>query len=126
MSAIEKMQQAEQFEAEQTEIKQADEAAPRTATHRVIEHRFHWLSADPDVGEVVIPLKFKGKLLKAVRDMQDDEIGLIFYMLDALGVPESTTDEMDALEIKDMFLAWQKAWQAQSGADLGEALRSSS
>ena len=93
--------------------------------HKVIEDKLHWTSDDPEVGEVVIPLRFKGKILKQAKEYQDDDLGFMFFVLHAIGVPEDVTDEMDALEIRAMFSAWQSAWQGRAEATLGEASRSS-
>lgn len=93
--------------------------------HTVAGDTFIWNSADPDVGEVRVPLKFKGKILKQARDMQDDDLALMFFMLHAIGVPESVTDEMDAAEMNAMFRAWQTAWQERAEATMGESSGSS-
>lgn len=86
---------------------------------------FVWDSPDPDVGQVNVPLKFKSKILRAAKKMQDDQLGFMFYVLDSIGVPAAQVDEMDVGELKAMFTAWQVAWAEQAGADFPEASRSS-
>jgi len=98
----------------------AAEKAPKPH-HAVVGDSFVWNSPDPDVGEVRIPLKFKGKILKAAQTMQDDELAFMFYVLHNIGVPESVTDEMDAGEMKAMFRTWQLAWQEKSEATFPES-----
>ena len=101
------------------------EKAPKPQTV-VAGDTFIWNSTDPDVGEVRVPLKFKGKILKAAKSMQDDELGFMFFVLEQIGVPDAVTDEMDAAELRSMFAAWQLAWQERAEATLGESSSSSS
>lgn len=82
---------------------------------------FVWNSPDPDVGTVEIPLKFKGKILKAAKQYQDDELSFMFFVMHSIGVHEATTDEMDAGEMRAMFRTWQAAWQERAEATFPEA-----
>jgi len=100
--------------------------APPKPDHVVAGETFIWNSPDPEVGEVRIPLKFKTKILRAAKDMQDDELGFMFYVLDNVaGDAVSQVDEMDAGEMKTMFREWQLAWQERSEATFPESSRSS-
>ena len=100
-----------------TEMKATTSPKPQ---HAVIEDTFVWHSTDPEVGEVRIPLKFKTKILRAARERQDDDLGFMFTMLDAI-IPAEIVDEMDAGELMRMFRAWQEAWQERQGATFPEA-----
>ena len=82
---------------------------------------FVWNSPDPDVGTVKIPLKFKGKILKAAKQYQNDDVEFMFFVLHSIGVPEVVTDEIDAGEMRAMFKAWQSAWQERAEATFPEA-----
>lgn len=82
---------------------------------------FVWNSPDPDVGTVEIPLKFKGKILKAAKQYQNDDVSFMFFVLHSIGVPEVVTDEIDAGEMRAMFKAWQSAWQERAEATFPEA-----
>ena len=95
------------------------------SSSKVIESTFVWESDDSDIGTVRIPLRFKAKILRKALEMQGDDLGFMFFLLNAIGVPDETVDEMDVLELNAMFSAWQAAWQSQNEASLPEALRSS-
>lgn len=82
---------------------------------------FAWNSPDPDVGTVEIPLKFKGKILKAAKQYQDDDVSFMFFVMHSIGVSEAITDEIDAGELRAMFKAWQSAWQERAEATFPEA-----
>lgn len=85
---------------------------------------FVWRSDDPEVGEVKIPLKFKTKILRASREMQGDELGFIFFVLDSvINDPAITAqvDEMDAGEMRAMFRDWQKEWERKADAAFPES-----
>ena len=82
---------------------------------------FMWNSPDPDVGTVEIPLKFKGKILKAAKQYQNDDVSFMFFVLHSISVPEVVTDEIDAGEMRAMFKAWQSAWQERAEATFPEA-----
>lgn len=102
------------------------EKAPKPQ-HVVAGDTFVWNSEDPEVGEVRIPLKFKTKILRAAKDMQDDELGFMFFVLDNVAGDEvSKVDEMDANEMRAMFKAWQLAWQDRAEATFPESSGSSS
>lgn len=97
------------------------EKAPKPL-HTVAGDTFVWNSPDPDVGEVRIPLKFKTKLLLEVAD-EDNELRTIRILLRGV-LDEATWDqvmEMDAGEMKSMFMKWQAAWVERSEATFPES-----
>ena len=96
-------------------------AAPNPR-HTVAGHTFVWNSPDPEVGEVRIPLKLKTKILRKAKELQDDDLAFMFFVLDSvLGDAAATVDEMDAAEMKAMFREWQSAWQERSEATFPES-----
>lgn len=97
------------------------EKAPKQ--HQVVAgDTFVWTSTDPEVGEVRIPLKFKTKLLLEVAD-EDNELRTIRILLQ--GVLDKAAweqvMEMDAGEMKAMFMKWQAAWVERSEASYPES-----
>ena len=96
-------------------------AAPNPR-HTVGGHTFVWNSPDPQVGEGRIPLKVKTKSVRKVKELQDDDLAFMFFVLDSvLGDAAATVDEMDAAEMKAMFREWQSAWQERSEATFPES-----
>ena len=96
-------------------------AAPNPR-HTVAGHTFVWNSPDPEVGEVRIPLKFKTKILRKARELQDDDLEFMFFVLDSvLGDAATVVDEMDAGEMRAMFRAWQAAWEKRAEAAFPES-----
>lgn len=89
---------------------------------RIIEHNFHWMSSDPGVGEVVIPLKFKVKLLRKMREMEGEDLKFMFFMLEELTPGyQDNIDEMDMVEFQTMFSEWQAEWQSLQGASVPQS-----
>lgn len=100
--------------------------APEKPLHVVAGDTFIWNSPDPEVGEVRIPLKFKTRILRKAQEMQGDDLGFMFFVLDnILGDEVSKVDDMDAAEMRRMFGTWQLAWQERSEASFPESSGSS-
>lgn len=96
-------------------------AAP-TPLHTVAGEMFVWRSPDPEVGEVCIPLKFKTKILRKAKELQDDDLEFMFFVLDSvLSDAATVVDEMDAGEMRAMFRAWQAAWEKRAEAAFPES-----
>jgi len=85
---------------------------------------FAWVTED-DV-EVVIPMRVRMKVLRALGDVDLDAAGM-FKMIEAIAPDQvDAIDDMDANEFAAMFATWQDEYQALSGASLGESAGSSS
>lgn len=83
--------------------------------------------AQTDDGELKIPLRFKTKLVRLIRDMPGDELDQLFALLDGLGDQETADalDELDIFETTEIAEAYFQAWQEKNEARLGESQRSS-
>ncbi|GAA3947850.1 hypothetical protein [Microbacterium soli] len=98
-------------------------APARKPKHMVVGDTFYTQTPD---GELRIPLRFKTKLLRVIRDLPD-EIDQLFALLDGLG-DKATSEALDELDIFDTTEVAEKyfqAWQEKNEARLGEAQRSS-
>jgi len=96
-------------------------AAPKPL-HTVAGETFVWRSPDPEIGEVRVPLKFKTKILRKARELQDDDLEFMFFVLDSvLSDAATVVDEMDAGEMRAMFRAWQAAWEKRAEAAFPES-----
>ena len=82
--------------------------------------------AQTDEGELRIPLRFKTKLLRQIRDLPD-EIDQVFALLDGIGdkATAEKLDELDVLDTTETAAAYFQAWQEKNEARLGELRRSS-
>lgn len=91
---------------------------PKKNRYTIDGKTFTWTTED-DV-EVSLPMRIKLKLIRGLagKDLDADSM---FELLDALA-PDSTDvfDEMDLNDFQAMFMAWQKEYEALSGASLGE------
>lgn len=91
--------------------------------YKVDGKAFTWTTEDES--EVTIPLRVKMKTLRAMSDVDMDADGM-FKMIEAIAPGQSEAlDEMDVNDFTNMFGAWQKEYQALSGATLGESSSSS-
>ena len=96
-------------------------AAPKPQ-FTVVGDVFIWASDDPDLGDVRIPLKMKTRVLRRSKELVDDELAFMFFILDSvLGDAAEMVDEMDAGEMRAMFREWQKAWEARVDARYPES-----
>lgn len=83
--------------------------------------------AQTENGELSIPLRFKTKLIRQIRDVDGDEIDQIFALLDGLN-DQATADALDELDIFEtgrVVAAFFQAWREKQQASVGEARRSS-
>lgn len=118
--------------AQPAEIDEAPEAEPVPVLERipakkpkyfVAGDRFY---AQTDDGELQVPLRFKTKLVRAIRDL-DDELDQLFALLEGLGDKSTAEalDELDIFETTEIAEKYFQAWQEKNEARLGEAQRSS-
>ncbi|HEY8589607.1 MAG TPA: hypothetical protein VIL55_08655 [Naasia sp.] len=79
-----------------------------------------------DEGEIRIPLRFRTKIFRAIRDA-GDEVDQLFALLDNLGEADTAAkfDELDVLDTMEFATVYFQAWQEKNEARLGEARRSS-
>lgn len=77
-------------------------------------------------GELRVPLTFKTKLLRAIRD-SGDELDQFIALLDGIGDAQSVAqiDELDIFETTRHVTKFFEAFQEKQDAAVGEALRSS-
>lgn len=83
--------------------------------------------AQTENGELAIPLRFKTKLIRELRDVEGDELDQMFTLLDRLN-DQATADALDELDIFDttrIVRSFFQAWQEKQQATVGEAQRSS-
>jgi hypothetical protein len=97
--------------------------APKPGKYRVEDETF---IADTADGELRIPLRFKTKLMRVIRDL-DGELDQVFALLDGIGDTETAEalDELDIFESLDLVTEYFAAWEAKHQATVGEAKRSS-
>lgn len=90
--------------------------------HEVVDDVFVWHSANPDVGEVRIPLRFKTKILRRIASGELDDLQMLFLVLDETA-PDyvDAVDEQDAIESAQMLNLWQAAWNEARGASLPQS-----
>lgn len=100
-----------------------EKAPAKKPKHMVVGETYYTQTAD---GELRIPLRFKTKLLRAIRD-SGDEIDQLFALLGGLGDKATTEalDELDIFETTEIAEKYFQAWQEKNEARLGEASRSS-
>lgn len=107
----------------------APKAVPApTPRHVVAGDTFIWRSDDPDVGEVRIPLKFKGKYLIAILGIlaagEDNSDALMAHYLMSNVWPEDVraqAGEADQGELMAMYNAWQVVVQDRQGASFPQS-----
>lgn len=91
---------------------------PKKDRYTIDGKTFVWTTEDGDTVE--IPMRIK---LKVIRGMADRDLNAdaMFDILEAL-IPGQAEilDEMDLNDFQAMFNAWQKEYEALSGASLGE------
>lgn len=82
--------------------------------------------AQTDQGEVRLPLRFKTKLLRSIRDTGDD-IDQVFALLDCIGDSRTVAqlDEMDVFDMTELVTEFFKEFGERQKARLGEASASS-
>lgn len=82
--------------------------------------------AQTDEGELKIPLRFKTKLLRKIREVPD-ELDQVFALLDGLGdkVTAEKIDELDVLDATELVSEYFDAWAKKNQARLGESSGSS-
>lgn len=80
-----------------------------------------------DGNEVKLPLQVKTKLFRQISKATDDELGMVFMMLDGIGDQESSDklDEVDIFETQEVVSAFFEAFTAKAQATTGESGRSS-
>lgn len=78
-------------------------------------------------GELSIPLRFKTKLIRQIREVDGDELDQMFALLDGIGdkATANALDELDIFETTRHVQAFFRAWQERNQASVGEARRSS-
>lgn len=83
--------------------------------------------AQTENGELAIPLRFKTKLIRELRDVEGDEIDQMFALLEKLNdkATADALDELDIFETGRIVRTFFRAWQEKNRASLGEAQRSS-
>lgn len=103
-----------------------------TATGRDYEvdaKRLTWTPLDDDGNPakftVTIPLRLKVKTLRGMAG-RDLDPAAMFDLLDSV-IPNQADalDEMDVLDLQEMFTTWQEEYNARAGASLGESSSSS-
>ena len=101
----------------------APKKTPQDHRGKVAGKVFTWTTEDGDT--IDIPLRIKVKVLRSMSSKDLDVDGM-FAMLEALipGQAEAI-DELDVNDLTNMFTAWQSAYNAQTGATLGESSASS-
>lgn len=106
-----------------TPRKPAHARKPQDHRSRVDGKTFIWTTEDEH--QLMIPLRIKMKVLRAVGNGDLDADGM-FAMLEAL-IPDQVDlmDDMDVNDFTSAFTAWQAAYSALNGATLGEASGSS-
>lgn len=121
------------MKAEVAELDETPEVAPipvhekapaRKPKYMVVGETFTAQTGD---GELRIPLRFKTKLVRVIRDLED-ELDQLFGLLNGLG-DEATAealDELDIFETTEIAEKYFQAWQEKNEARLGELVRSSS
>lgn len=110
--------------AEVTPIPVVAKAPAKKPKHLVVAETFYTQTSD---GELRIPLRFKTKLLRAIRD-SGDELDQLFALLAGLGdeATAASLDELDIFETTEIAEKYFQAWQEKNEARLGELQRSSS
>lgn len=93
---------------------------------------FVWSPEDDEgnVGNLTpirIPMRIKLKLIRAMSDLDIEDAGNMFKLLEAI-IPgqADALDEMDMNDFIDMFGTWQTEYTTLNGASLGESSGSSS
>lgn len=106
-----------------TTRKPAPKRTPAPGKYSVLEDTF---IADTSDGELRIPLRFKTKLLRAIRDLADP-LDQLFALLDGIGDQQTAEalDELDVFESAELVKEYFDAWEAKHKATVGEASRSS-
>lgn len=86
--------------------------------YRVDGKSFIWTTEDGP--EVAIPLRVKLKVIRQMAGKDLDAVAM-FEMLEAL-IPDQSDvlDEMDVNDFQSMFAAWQREYNALTGATPGE------
>lgn len=100
--------------------------APRTKPpFYVVGDTFH---AETENGDLALPLRFKTKLVRAIRDVEGDEVDMMFALLDGIGDQDTAAalDELDIFESSRIAGTFFRAWREKQQASVGEAQRSSS
>jgi hypothetical protein len=92
---------------------------PTPETHSIEGRDFVWHGTD---GDVRIPLRLPLGVVRRVAG-KDLDADVMFEILDALIPDAEALDAMDLIEFQTMFLAWQSAYNEQTGASLGESSR---
>lgn len=100
-----------------------DKAPAKKPKHLVVGETFYTQTSD---GELRIPLRFKTKLLRAIRDT-GDELDQLFALVNGLGdeATAAALDELDIFETTEIAEKYFQAWQEKNEARLGELSRSS-
>ena len=88
--------------------------------------RFIWHALDDDdqrTIDVTIPLRIKYGMMKRAGLLKEkidaDTVGAFFEAL--IPTQQALLDELDLIDLMDMFTTWQAAYEEQNGASLGEA-----
>jgi len=91
---------------------------------RIVENNLHVITTTE--GEIVLPLKVKTKVFRALSEL-DDEMKQLFAMLDDLGDAETPQklDELDIFETQKIVARFFEEFQAKAQASVGESQRSS-
>ena len=97
--------------------------APQDHRSKVDGKVFVWTTEDGDT--LTIPLRVKMKVIRSMSERELDAAGM-FAMIEAIA-PDQTVviDEMDTNDFTAAFSAWQEAYNAKTGATVGESSDSS-
>lgn len=79
---------------------------------------FTWTTEDGEAVE--IPLRIKLKVIRSVADRELDAAAMFDLLEQIIPGQTDVLDEMDIHDFESMFSAWQREYQARSGATLGE------
>lgn len=85
---------------------------------------WHPLDDNDETGnlpDVVIPLRIKLGIIRAMADRNIDDLGAMFDLIGKVAPnQDDVVDEMDVNDFQEMFETWQDEYQALTGASLGE------
>jgi len=91
---------------------------------RIVENNLHVITTTE--GEIVLPLKVKTKVFRAISEI-DDELKQLFALLDDLGDSHTPAvlDELDIFETQQIVARFFEDFQKKAQASVGESQRSS-
>lgn len=91
---------------------------------RLVWHADVWEDEEPF--DIVIPLRFKARALRPIKDITTDDAGGMLELLDEL-IPDQKdkVDELDVNDLLELVNVWFDEYKKQNGASVGEASGSS-